>query len=53
MDNDGIFWLNEKAIRERLDHKSLRVITIQYHSDHRNYRNELVQEPKNNAVELS
>ena len=28
VDNDGILWLNEKHIEERLDHKNLQEITI-------------------------
>ena len=27
VDNDGILWLNEKHIEERLEHKSLREVT--------------------------
>ena len=38
--------LNEKHIEEGLDHKDLWEITIQYHSDHRKHRYELVDKPK-------
>ena len=41
VDNDGIFWLNEKHIEEGLDHKYLREITIKCHSGHRKDRYEL------------
>ena len=50
VDNDGIFWLNEKHIEEELNHKKLREITIKYHSNHRRHRYEVVEEPKNNAT---
>ena len=29
-----------------IDHKNLREITIKFHSDHRKYRYELIEEPK-------
>ena len=45
MDNDEIFWLNEKHVEEQLNHKNLEEITIKY-LDHRKHRYELVQEPK-------
>ena len=45
-DNNGILWLNEKHLKEGLDHKTLREITIKCHSDHRKYRDELVDEQK-------
>ena len=45
VDNDGILWLNEKHIEERLGHKNLQEITTKY-SDHRKHRYELVEEPK-------
>ena len=44
VDNDGIFWVNEKDIEEGLDHKNLREITINYHPSHRKHRYELVEE---------
>ena len=50
--NEGILWLNEKHIEEGLDHKNLREITTKYHSDHRKHRYELVEEPRNSAIEL-
>ena len=46
VDNDGIFWLNEKHIEEGLDHKRLREITTKYNSNHKKHRYELVEEPK-------
>ena len=45
-------WLNEKHIKEGLNHKNVREITIKYRSDHRKHRYELIDEPKNNAIEL-
>ena len=50
VDNDGILWLKEKHIEEGLYHKHLREITIEYHSDHRKYRYELVEEPKKQVI---
>ena len=35
-----------KNIKEGLDHKSLREVTIKYHSDHRKHKYELIEEPK-------
>ena len=46
MDNDEILWLNEKHIKEALDHKNLREITIRYISDYRKHRYELAEESK-------
>ena len=46
VDNYGILWLNEKHIEDGLDHKNLREITTKYHSDHRQHKYELVEEPK-------
>ena len=46
MDNDRIFWLNEKHIEQELNHKKLREITTKYHSNHRKHRYEVVEEPK-------
>ena len=45
-DNEEILWLNEKNIKEVLDLKNLREITITYNSDHRKNRYELVVKPK-------
>ena len=45
-DNDRILWLNEKDREEGLNHKHLRDITINHHSDHRKHRYELATEPK-------
>ena len=50
--NDGILWLNEKHIKEGLNHKNVREITIKYRSDHRKHGYELIDEPKNNAIEF-
>ena len=41
VDNDGILWVNEKHIKEGLDHKNILEITIKYHSDHRTHRYDL------------
>ena len=46
VDNAGILCLNKKDIEERLDYKNLPEITIEYHSDDRKHRYELVEEPK-------
>ena len=45
-DSDGILWLNKEHIEERFDHKSVRMITIKYLSNHLKHRYELVDEPK-------
>ena len=52
VDSDGILWLTEKHIEEGLNRKNLRVATVNYLSDHRKYRYELVDEPKNNLTEF-
>ena len=52
VDNDGILWLNEKYIEEGTYRKNLREITIKYHSNHRKHKYDLVDEPKNNAIEF-
>ena len=44
-DNYGILCLNRIHAEEGLYHKNLREITTKYHSDHRKYRYELVNEP--------
>ena len=46
VDNDGILWLNEKRIEERLDHNDLREITTKHNSNNRKRGYELVEEPK-------
>ena len=51
-DNDGIFWLNEKLIEDRSDHKYLWVITVKYLSDRRTHRYELVDEPNKQPINL-
>ena len=48
VNNNAIFWLNEKHIEEGLDHKNLQEITIKYHSNYRKHRYEPVNEPKRN-----
>ena len=40
-DNHGMLWLNEKHIKESLDHNDLQEIAKKYHSNHRKYRCEL------------
>ena len=52
VDNDEIFWLNEKHVEEGLDRKNLRDITVIYYSDHRKHIYELISDPKNNAIEF-
>ena len=46
VDNDGILYLNDKHIEERLDHKNAHEIASKYHLDHRKHRFELVDKPK-------
>ena len=45
VDNGGILWLNEKHIKEGLDHKNLGKITTKCNSNHRKHRYELIEEP--------
>ena len=45
-DNNGILWLNEKHVEERLNLKNSPEITTKYHSDHKKHRCELAEEPK-------
>ena len=52
VDSDRILCLNEKHIKEGLDHKNLRVITVKYPSSYRKQRCELVGVLKNNLTEL-
>ena len=42
--------LNAKHIAEGLDHKNLREITIQCHSDHIKHKYELVNKPKKKCI---
>ena len=51
-DNDGILSLNEKYIKEELDHKTLREIRITYHSDQRKHRYEQVEDPKKTVKKI-
>ena len=51
--NDGIFWLNEKVIEERLDHKNKKKIREKCHSDHGKYKSELVEEAKKQINRIS
>ena len=53
IDNDRILWLNEKHIKEGLDHKHLREITRKYNSNHRKHRYELIEEPKKKVQQNS
>ena len=46
VDNDGVWWLNEKHIEKGLDHKNLREITTKYNSNHSKHRHELIEKPK-------
>ena len=50
VDTVGILWLNQKHIKEGLDHKDLRVTTVKYSSRYRKHRYELVGKPKNNPT---
>ena len=52
VDNDGILWLNDNHIEERLDHESLRLTTVKYLAGYRKHTYELVDEPKNNQTKL-
>ena len=38
--------LNEKHLEEEIDHTNVQKITTKYHSNHRKYRHEQVEEPK-------
>ena len=38
IDNDETLWLNEKHIKEGLDHDSLWMTTVKYHLGHRKHR---------------
>ena len=38
--------LNEKHLEEGIDHTNVQEITTKYHSNHRKYRHERVEEPK-------
>ena len=46
VDNDEIFWLNEKHIEQGRGYKNLQEISIKYQTDHRKHRYELADEPK-------
>ena len=50
VDSDGVLWLNEQLIEERLDHKNMRVTTVQYLFYHRKHRYELIDEQKNSPT---
>ena len=52
VDNDGKLWLNEKYIKQGLDHKNLEMTTTNYFSDHRKNRYEIVDESKNNPIKF-
>ena len=45
-------WLNEKYVKEQLDHKNLREITTKYHSDHRKNRHELDNKLKKQCIRI-
>ena len=38
VDSNGILWLNERHIKDRLDYKNLWMTTGKYISDHKKYR---------------
>ena len=44
VDNDRVFWLNEKHIKEGLHHKNLRLTAVKYPSGYRKHKHELVDE---------
>ena len=50
IDNDGMFWLNEKQIEEGLNRKNLREITVKPHLDHREQKYEIVTESKKPSI---
>ena len=52
VDSDGTFCLNEKYIEKGSYHKYLQMAKEKYLSDHRDYRYELVDAPKNNPTEF-
>ena len=52
VDNDGKLWLNEKYIKQGLDHKNLEMTTTNFFSDHRKNRYEKVDESKNNPIKF-
>ena len=52
VDNNVMLWLNEKHIEKGLYQKNVREITIKYYSNHKKHRYELVEKPKNNAIEI-
>ena len=52
VDNDGKLRLNEKYIKQGLDHKNLEMTTTNYFSDHRKNRYEIVDESKNNPIKF-
>ena len=46
VDDNGILWLNEKHIEEKLRHKNLSIITKKY-KIYKKHRYELVDQPNN------
>ena len=46
VDDNGILWLNEKYIEEKLNHENLRAITTKCHLDYRIHKFELVDKLK-------
>ena len=46
VDGIGTFWLNEKYIEEKLDHKHLPAITNKYDQVYKKRRYEVVNRPK-------
>ena len=53
IDNDGILWLNEKRIEERLDHNNLRKIATKHNSNNRKRGYELAEEPKKQVTRIA
>ena len=46
VDNSDTLWLNEKHIKEVLDHANLAAITRRYNSKYRKHKLEIIDEPK-------
>lgn len=51
-DSDEIFWLNERNIKDGLDHKNLGMTKGKYLSEHIKHKYELVDEPENSTTEF-
>ena len=49
-DRNGILWLNRKHVEEGLDHKNLRVTTVKYLSDYRNFYTQTTSSQSNHRL---